>query len=68
MGDAVISVRLKANKLFVDGIEVSRPMIKAAPDMYEALELVAKSGAFSCFEDHMWDVVNDALAKARGEQ
>lgn len=43
-------------------------LIAAAPDMYEALELVAKSGAFSCFEDAMWDAVNDALAKARGEQ
>lgn len=48
--------------------EANSRLIAAAPDMYEALELVAKSGAFSCFEDSMWDAVNDALAKARGEQ
>lgn len=39
-------------------------LIAAAPDMLEALKLVADSGKFSCFDDLAWDAVNGAIAKA----
>lgn len=41
-------------------------LIAAAPDMLEALKLVADSGKFSCFDDLAWDAVNAAIAKAEG--
>lgn len=41
-------------------------LIAAAPEMFEALKLVAESGKFTCFDDTAWDAVNDALSKAGG--
>lgn len=41
-------------------------LIAAAPDLLEALKLVADSGKFACFDDAAWDVVNAAISKATG--
>lgn len=41
-------------------------LFAAAPDLLEALKLVADSGKFTCFDDEAWDAVNDAISKATG--
>lgn len=41
-------------------------LMAAAPDLLEALKLVADSGKFTCFDDAAWDAVNDAISKATG--
>lgn len=41
-------------------------LIAAAPELLEALKLVASSGKFTCFDDAGWDAVNDAIAKTEG--
>lgn len=42
-------------------------LMVAAPDMYEALELVLQSTGWSCMELEAQDAVVDSLTKARGE-
>ena len=39
-------------------------LIAAAPELLAALEIVANSGKFSCFDDTAWDQINNAIAKA----
>lgn len=46
--------------------EANARLIAAAPEMLDALKLVAESGLFSCYEDWAWDAINDAIAKAEG--
>ena len=43
-------------------------LIAAAPELLAALEFVAFSGKFECFDDAGWDMINDAIAKAKGER
>lgn len=43
-------------------------LIAAAPDMYEALDMVLQSTEWSCMESETQDAVITAIAKARGEQ
>lgn len=53
---------------YFEGLKAGRAEKQGIIDeLYEALNRVAVSGEFECFDDPAWDAVNNALAKARGE-
>lgn len=46
--------------------EANARLIAAAPCLLEALNLVAWSGKFECFDDDAWELVNAAIDRATG--
>ena len=46
--------------------ETDARLIAAAPELLEALKIVAGSENWRCSEDGEWDIVNAAIAKAEG--
>jgi hypothetical protein len=46
--------------------QANKRLIAAAPELLEALKIVAGSENWRCSEDGEWDIVNAAIAKAEG--
>lgn len=47
-------------------VEAVLRLIAAAPELLEALKVVAGGDNWRCFKDEEWDIVNAAIAKAEG--